>query len=379
MFDVAGPTIPGRVTTEYEPTRSSTVPPQASGSAHFARECCTYADGHGHVSYGSDQIPQLGPGAGSSTFIPDAVMWHSFATTLESLTLTTIRWGASRPRSVVSSRYCRGCPDSDRYTGFAHPLISGAALPTDYWEDFGGRLAVHTGLFAGSTGALSRKVMNSAHLYQWLVEGRIPALFCVIHSEDKLEGPDQSPRNEGFVAFCCRKHLEAYLDIFRRWELRRPLRGDGPNGRPTMSFMTRSLAAFTSSVYEQFENGESKASGSTPAETSLSRYLILLREAWDCNKSIEDIGLKPPTSWDITSDELRPYHKPSDDDWIQQSVTDAEHARANMSLRMSKNTRGFIRSLAHPAEARRGIVNRRAQSGTPSTSHSTQYVGHRSC
>lgn len=34
----------------------------------------------------------------------------------------------------------------------AHPLVSGAPFCTDYWEDFGGSLAVYTGLFAGRRG-----------------------------------------------------------------------------------------------------------------------------------------------------------------------------------------------------------------------------------
>ncbi|KAF4678778.1 hypothetical protein FOZ60_016111 [Perkinsus olseni] len=271
--------------------------------------------------------------------------------------------------------------DPRHYTAISHPNISGAAVPLDLREDMGGRLAVHSGLYSGSVGPHSRSVMSAAHLYQWYVEGRLPILFTVIHTVDKLEL--SSPRNEAYAAFCCRDHLELYLDIFRRWELRRPLRGDGARG-PPMSFMTRALASFSTTVFEKFGDGAMKPPGGTPAEASLSRYLLLLREAWICDRALKDFGLRPPPVWGLTNDELRPYCRPKDEDWLEQKVPDDEHRRVNSRLEFPvsdwpaiqevSSTAWFIRRKQVSTFTTRGLTGLLGRTALPPTEVRRRFV-----
>ncbi|KAF4685742.1 hypothetical protein FOZ63_016718 [Perkinsus olseni] len=172
-------------------------------------------------------------------------------------------------------------------------------------------------------------------------------LYVVVHSKNKIT--NSPPQNVASLGFCCRRHLEANLKVFRRWELRRPLRGDGPNGRPTASFLVRSRDAFDTDLFEVNEGGHRRSwskSGLTVAESVLNRVIILARETLHKRKPPVDC-FKIPESWNVSSEDQRPHYIPWDG-WIKEQADWDDYRKASRSSRCEQDSWSVIHSLRNP-------------------------------
>ncbi|KAF4722341.1 hypothetical protein FOZ63_025718, partial [Perkinsus olseni] len=236
------------------------------------------------------------------------------------------------------------CPlDRKNLKAISHPLVAGAAVPGPR-DNQSGRVALLTGLYSGAQGKYALNVPKAGTILEWLANGNLGVLYVVVHSKNKLV--NSPPQNVASLGFCCRPHLEAFLSIFRRWELRRPLRSDGPNGRPTMTFLVRSREAFDTDLFEtndsrSHQEGQRrgwKKSGLTIDESVLNRVIILARESWH----------KRSTLWTLSTEDQRPHHIPWDG-WIREQVDWDEYLKANRSSRCENNTWSVIHSLRNPA------------------------------